>query len=126
MSSRIRFTRAVVLCLASIVGSPLLAQSFGPFAGESGHVTAGTATIVQEGGTYFVLLNADFSFDGAPDPKLALGNGKVDETTAMANLASNTGAQRYQLPAGVNPADYTTLHVWCEEFSVSLGVAPLN
>jgi hypothetical protein len=117
---------AVMLVLISSAGFPAFAQSFGPFEGENGHVTTGTATIVQEGGAFFIQLSEDFTFDGAPDPKLALGNGRVDPATAMADLAANTGAQRYALPAGVNPADYTTLHVWCEEFTVSLGIAPLN
>ncbi len=118
--------RAAVIITASLFSLPALAQSFGPFSGENGHVTAGTASIVQEGGKYFVQLNADFTFDGAPDPKLALGNGTVDTATTMANLVSNTGGQRYALPAGIDPAGYTTLHVWCEQFTVSLGIAPLN
>jgi hypothetical protein len=116
---------ALVTALA-FAALPAWAQNFGPFTNENGHVTTGTATIVEEGGKYFVQLNADFTFDGAPDPKLALGNGTVDPATAMANLVSNTGAQRYELPAGVDPSKYSTLHVWCEEFSVSLGIAQVN
>jgi hypothetical protein len=118
--------RAACIATLSLTGLPAFAQSFGPFAGENGHATSGTASIVEEGGKYYVQLNGDFSFDGAPDPKLALGNGTVDAATAMANLTSNTGEQRYELPAGIDPAGYTTLHVWCEEFTVSLGVAPVN
>jgi hypothetical protein len=121
------FLRSLTIAtLLSLSALPALAQSFGPFTNENGHVTTGTATIVEEGGKYFVQLNDDFTFDGAPDPKLALGNGTVDPATAMANLVSNTGAQRYELPAGVDPSKYSTLHVWCEEFSVSLGIAAVN
>ena len=118
--------RALIFAAFTLTAMPAMAQSFGPFTGENGHVTSGTARIVEEGGTYFVQLADDFSFDGAPDPKLALGNGTVDPATIMPNLTANTGAQRYALPAGVDPAAYTTLHVWCEEFSVSLGIAKLN
>lgn len=117
---------AMLLGLISAAGFPAFAQSFGPFGGENGHLTTGTATIITEDGTHFVQLSDDFTFDGAPDPKLALGNGSADPATIMADLASNTGAQRYALPAGVDPDDYTTLHVWCEEFTVSLGIAPRN
>lgn len=118
--------RALLFSALTMAAMPAAAQSFGPFKGENGHATSGTANIVEDGGKYYVELAADFSFDGAPDPKLALGNGTVDPATAMANLTANSGAQRYQLPAGIDPAGYTTLHVWCEEFTVSLGVAPLN
>ncbi|MGL4319454.1 MAG: DM13 domain-containing protein [Paracoccaceae bacterium] len=118
--------RAALISTATLFSLPAFAQTFGPFTGENGHVTAGTASIVEDGGKYYVQLNADFSFDGAPDPKLALGNGTVDTATTMANLASNTGEQRYELPAGIDPAAYTTLHVWCDQFTVSLGIAPVN
>jgi Electron transfer DM13 len=124
--ARLRAVALIAISIATLSATPLLARSFGPFAGENGHVTKGSAMIVEEGGKYYVQLSDDFSFDGAPDPKLALGKGEVDATTIMPNLTSNTGAQRYALPAGVDPEGYTSLHVWCEEYTVSLGIAPVN
>lgn len=92
----------------------------GSFSGLSGHVTTGTAEIAADG----VQLLDDFFFDGAPDPKVALGrDGRYDPNTIMAPLSSNTGASKYSLPAGVNPDDYNEVYIWCERFNVGLGVA---
>ena len=37
----------------------------------------------------------DFSFDGAPDPKVALGADGYDASTLMGALGANTGEQIY-------------------------------
>lgn len=94
----------------------------GSFVGESNHVTTGTAEIA---GTTVNLLD-DFTFDGAPDPQVALGNNGYDASTLMGLLTSNTGAQSYEIPAGINPDDYNEVWIWCVRFNVPLGVARLN
>ncbi|MEO1001416.1 MAG: hypothetical protein AAFW69_12570, partial [Pseudomonadota bacterium] len=46
----------------------------GTFIGDSDHVTIGSAAISRtEDGRWLVTLGDDFSLDGAPDPKVALG-----------------------------------------------------
>ena len=94
----------------------------GTFVGASNHVTTGTAEIA---GTEVNLL-ADFTFDGAPDPKVALGKDGYDKTTLMGPLKSNTGASSYAIPAGIDPAEYNEVWIWCERFNVPLGVATLG
>ncbi|MDA8870440.1 DM13 domain-containing protein [Rhizobiaceae bacterium] len=92
--------------------------------GENNHVTTGTVTIEKDGGKTYVVLGSDFSLDGAPDPKVAFANGS--DVTVVSKLLSNTGEQRYEVPVNVKPSAYETFHIWCEEFSVSLGSASLK
>lgn len=91
----------------------------GTFTGESNHVTTGTAEIADGQ----VNLLDDFFFDGAPDPQVALGNNGYDASTLMGLLSSNTGAQSYTIPDGINPDDYNEVWIWCVRFNVPLGVA---
>ncbi len=94
----------------------------GKFKGASNHVTTGTAEIADGK----VNLLGDFTFDGAPDPKIALGKNGYDANTLMGKLKSNKGASSYEIPAGINPDDYNEVWVWCEKFNVPLGVAKLG
>lgn len=93
----------------------------GTFTGESNHVTTGSVEVADG----MVNLLDDFFFDGAPDPKVALGNNGYDSSTLMGLLQSNTGASSYEIPAGINPDDYNEVWIWCERFNVPLGVARL-
>ncbi len=95
----------------------------GTFSGLNNHVTTGTAEIA---GNEINLL-ADFTFDGAPDPKVALGNdGTFDPNTIMGPLSSDVGPSTYVAPEGINTDDYNEVWIWCEQFSVGLGVAPIG
>ncbi len=98
----------------------------GALAGESGHAATGTAQIVENGGTYYVTLAGDFTFDGAPDAKVALGHDGYDKATLMGALKSNAGAQSYPIPAGIDPAAYNEVWIWCEQYNVPLGMAKLG
>ncbi|SFR35407.1 DM13 domain-containing protein [Litoreibacter janthinus] len=97
----------------------------GKFKGASNHKTSGRAELVKSGQGGSVELLGDFKFDGAPDPKVALGNNGYDPKTLMGPLKSNAGASTYKLPKGVNPDDYNEVWIWCEKFNVPLGVAKL-
>lgn len=98
----------------------------GSFAGRSNHVTTGHARIVFAGGKVKVELEDDFTFDGAPDPKVALGNNGYDASTILGKLASNSGQQAYPLKPGLDIANYNEVWIWCERFNVPLGVAKLQ
>ncbi|MDG1470079.1 MAG: DM13 domain-containing protein [Ascidiaceihabitans sp.] len=97
----------------------------GSFTGASGHATSGDVRVVTtKDGRTVVLLSDNFSFDGAPDPQISFGKGgKHDVSTLMGKLVSNNGKQHYEVPAGVNVADYTDVFVYCVKFNVPLGVA---
>lgn len=111
---------------AALRAQPLQVLRQGRFSGRSNHVTTGSAAIVAQDGRYYVSLGSDFSFDGAPDPMVALGRDGFDADTLLAPLGANSGAQNYRLPVGVDPADFNEIWIWCERFNVPLGVAPLG
>jgi len=116
----------IVAGMSMAVAMPAFAGGhgrLGRFSGLSNHVTTGTAEIAGD----TVQLLDDFTFDGAPDPKVALGrDGTYDPATLMGLLKSNNGASSYQIPAGINSDDYNEVWIWCEQFSVPLGVARVS
>jgi hypothetical protein len=119
--------RSLLLTAPALVTIPAVLRAgghgrLGTFVGESNHVTTGTAEIADN----MVNLLSDFTFDGAPDPQVALGNNGYDASTLMGLLQSNSGEQSYEIPAGINPDDYNEVWIWCVRFNVPLGVARLN
>ncbi len=120
----------VALVLAGFVTTAMAADMSltGSFTGMNKHTTTGQATVVKSGDGWKVVLGDDFSLDGAPDPKVALGNdGVYDPATLHSdNLTSNTGAQEFMLPAGIDGSKYNEVYIWCEKFSVGLGVAKIQ
>lgn len=109
----------------------LRAQEFdvvaqGAFEGASGHETSGSAAIVDQDGRRYVSLGTDFAFDGAPDPKVALGRDGYDPDTLLGPLQADAGAQTYPVPGRVDSDAYNEIWIWCERFDVPLGVARLE
>ncbi len=97
----------------------------GTFSGKSDHVTTGHASIGRADGKWVVILEDDFSFDGAPDPHVALGSNGYRKDASLALLSSNSGKQVYAIPAGLDVADFNEIWIWCDKFAVPLGVAKL-
>lgn len=90
------------------------------FRGINNHTVTGTAEIAD--GKIYLL--DDFRFDGAPDPRIALGNdGAYDPATVGELLTNYSGASTFDLPDGINPEDYNEVWIWCERFSVGLAIA---
>ena len=98
----------------------------GSFVGQSGHKASGEVSVQQTDAGSIVVLKRSFNFDGAPDPKLAFGKKGYDESTQFSPLRSNSGEQSYEIPASIDPANYDEVWIWCEKYSVPLGVAKLN
>ena len=74
-----------------------------------------------------VVLGEDFSFDGAPDPKVGFGrDGVYDESAQLHALKSKAGRQEYTVPSSIDPTRYNELYIWCQRYSVPLGVAKLK
>lgn len=128
----IRFATFAVLraglaaTLITVTALPTMAGS-GTFKGLSGHTTNGTVTVEERDGSYVVVLHGDFAFDGAPDPRIGFGNGgKFAKGTDFEPLKSNTGAQEYKVPAGIDAGQFSNVFVWCRKYSVPLGVAGLK
>ena len=125
MTSRRRFLVASTALAASTAFAGGHGR-LGEFRGASNHVTTGRAEIAVENGRAVVHLLNDFSFDGAPDPKVALGRDGYDKNTLMGPLKRNKGASSYIVPAGIDTAKYNEVWIWCERFNVPLGVARIN
>ena len=98
----------------------------GTFVGKSKHVTTGHASIGRVGKQWVVILEDDFTFDGAPDPHVALGNNGYDKNASLALLSSNNGKQVYAIPASLDVGKVNEVWIWCERFAVPLGLAKLN
>jgi hypothetical protein len=120
------FLNLSVAAGAAVISTPAFAGGHGrlaTFSGASNHVATGRVEIAKKNGEYVVNLLDDFTFDGAPDPKIAFGNNGYDKSTLMGKLQSNTGASSYTVPAGIIPDDYNEVWIWCEKYNVPLGVA---
>ncbi len=117
---------------AAVLAAPVAASAqdqvlaSGEFRGKSGHAASGGVSVVKTPTGVAVVLAPDFKFDGAPDPKLGFGKNGYVKSSQFSALKSNSGAQTYDLPAAIDPADYTEVWVWCEQYSVPLGVATLE
>ncbi len=98
----------------------------GTFVGDSDHVTSGTAEVFRDATGWKIRLGPDFSLDGGPDPKVALGNGAYVPGTILGKLTSLNGEQIYALKPGLDIGDYNQIYIWCEQFNVPLGHANLT
>ncbi len=98
----------------------------GQLRGKSGHAASGGVRVVKTADGIVVVLEPDFRFDGAPDPKLGFGNNGYVDSTQFSALKSNGGEQTYRIPPSIDPARYNEIWIWCQQFSVPLGVATLK
>lgn len=125
--------KTLALTLAIIVGfvaGPASAEtvSTGTFVGASDHITTGAVEVIKNAdGSHTIVLGDDFSLDGAPDPRVGLGkDGFFNGNTDSGVLGNLTGSQSFVVPAGIDVSEFNEVYIWCEKFSVSLGVAKLN
>ena len=103
------------------------AEASGSFKGRSKHITSGDVSIVKTEAGYDLVLGDNFFLDGAPDPVIGFGNSdNYDAATTFTKLKKKTGHQTYSLPEGFTLSNYSQVFVWCEKFSVPLGVATLS
>ncbi|MEM6624587.1 MAG: DM13 domain-containing protein [Pseudomonadota bacterium] len=99
----------------------------GSFKGLSNHITTGEVEVVETADGWEIHLKDSFSFDGAPDPRVGFGSaGTFAAGTDFEPLRSDSGAQVYKVPAGIDPSDFNEVYIWCRRFSVPLGVAGIN
>ncbi len=123
---------AVVAFVAAVVATPATASAqekvlaSGEFGGKSGHAASGGVSVVEGPSGTQVVLDSNFKFDGAPDPKLGFGRNGYVKLTQFSVLRSNSGGQTYDIPATIDPAGYTEVWIWCEKYAVPLGVATLT
>ena len=119
--------RNLLRAAAAFALLPALAKAgghgrLGSLTGKSNHVASGTAEIA---GNTVTLLD-DFQFDGAPDPKIALGRDGYDANTLLEPLKANSGKQSYAFPPEIDTSQYNEVWIWCEQYNVPLAVAKIN
>jgi hypothetical protein len=118
-------TLLAVSAFAPSLASAEGAAATGSFTGANDHITTGGVSIVKTAnGGAIVILDTDFNLDGAPDPSVGFGkDGQYVEATDLGDLGELTGLQVFVVPASVNVDDFNEVYIWCDQFSVSLGVA---
>ncbi|MEM9044494.1 MAG: DM13 domain-containing protein [Pseudomonadota bacterium] len=119
-------TKAPAAAASTTAKGKALKTASGVFIGKSNHVTTGHASVARKGKKWVVVLEEDFTFDGAPDPHVALGADGYRKDASLALLQSNDGKQVYEIPANLDVADFNEIWIWCNKFSVPLGVAKLK
>ncbi|WP_051804933.1 DM13 domain-containing protein [Streptomyces sp. NRRL F-2747] len=102
------------------------------------HRTTGTVKLIElpDGSRTLRLENLDTS--SGPDLRVWLTDAPVKEGAdgwfvfddgkyvSLGKLKGNKGDQNYEIPAGVNLADYSSVTIWCDRFDVSFGAAALQ
>lgn len=124
MNRRTFIASTAALILAPSFSLPAFAAARkGKFRGQKGKTTTGGVT-VKDGK---IILESNFSFSGAPDPRIGFGKGgKYVKNTDFAVLKKNKGKQSYKVPSSLNADDYDTVVLWCRKFSVPLGFAKIK
>lgn len=102
--------------------------SEGNFVGaDDFHKAEGAAKLIKAGDKYFVRFEDDFKVTNGPDLFVYFGkNGSYAKEARISTLKGNVGGQNYEVPADINPLDYSEVWVWCRAFSVPFGHAILK
>lgn len=90
----------------------------------------GAWEVVQRGDRTFIVFGDDFRAANGPDLKISLspksvsevsGKTAVDGSINIGELKATKGTQEYEIPAGINLDDYSSVLVHCEAYSVLWG-----
>ena len=90
----------------------------------------GSWTVEQRDGKTFIVFADDFRAANGPDLKIFLSPKSVADATGknavhgsinIGELQRTKGTQVYEVPAGINLADYGSVLVHCEAYSVLWG-----
>lgn len=131
-SENIEFTPIIQ---AQAMSEKILAS--GAFEGvDTSHQGRGIAKLVQAKDGKFVLeLSEDFNSTPGPDLKVYLVQTDKVETASdvtgnkfisLGALQSSSGKQSYELPEGVNPKDFGSAVIFCQQYSVLFSSASLE
>jgi hypothetical protein len=106
------------------------AVASGEFSGtDEFHFGRGTATILEVEPGRFHLRLEDFSVRNGPDLFVYLSPAADDWTkdaVELGRLKATDGSFGYDLPEGVDPADFRSAIIWCKQFSHLFATAPFD
>ena len=129
---------ATFLLLATQAHAAETAVSTGVFHGgnyaPSDTASGGVSLVKLENGKYELRLGDDFSTTPGPDLFVYLSasadpqdgdaiTGK--EFVDAGKLDSPTGGQKFSLASDFDPGKFNSVAIWCKQFSVLFGAAPL-
>lgn len=105
----------------------------GGFSNQSERI-AGGWSIEREADGLYLVLSDDFRTRAAPDLKFFLHTLPAAQITAqnatrgvfVADLSRARGAQRIRLPANIDPANYRSLVLHCQQYTVLWGAGDLR
>lgn len=95
---------------------------------------SGEWSIIKKDGKTYVKLSSDFRTRNAPDLKIFLSPLAASETNGdnatagsvlVAPLTSNSGAQTYEIPEGVDLTGFKSVLIHCEQYSKLWSAADL-
>ena len=105
----------------------------GPHAPQ--HVVKGSAAVYKTGdGKYQLRFSDDFFSDQGPDVVVVLSeapDARDDKTVSsheyldIGPRTALTGAQSFDLPADFDPGKHKSVVIWCDQYDVQFGTAPL-
>lgn len=105
-------------------GATLIAS--GVFMGSGGYSVMGTASIYEKNGTKTLLLDP-YSSSNGPDLRVYLSRDEnANSALNLGFLKSTTGKQSYTIPGNPDISEFSHVHIWCQQFSVQFGRAPLD
>ena len=102
------------------------------------HASSGAVRILELADGKRILRFEGLDTSDGPDLRVWLTNAPVIEGAAgwyvfddgayldLGALKANKGDQNYEIPAGANLADYTSVSIWCARFAVSFAAAGLT
>jgi hypothetical protein len=84
---------------------------------DAEHPASGTVKIE---GNVVKLMEVQIS--EAPDGRVLLAN-DFDHATgiSLGDLQGFSGSHDYAIPEGIDPNDYNTVLIWCDQFNVPIG-----
>jgi len=134
------FLLAVIVAAPLWISPPAAAEENAEIVLNSGNWTKksfkaeGTWSIVEIGDKRFVRLSEDFSTKRAPDLKIFLSPSTAGDASnknatkgsiLVSELTSNSGAQEYALPDGLDLSAYKSILIHCEQYSKLWSAADL-
>ena len=95
--------------------------------------STGSAQIITKDGKRYLEFSSDFSTGNGPDVKVVLHRqastpAALEEGSyvSLAPLQSFNGQQRYAVPDDINLDEYGSVALWCKQFNITFGYAPLS
>lgn len=93
------------------------------------HFARGRALVVEVAPGQYVLRVEEFSVRNGPDLFVLLSpstEGYRDGALKLGRLKATDGAFNYEIPPGTDLGAFRSAVIWCEQFAVLFGTAPLT